>query len=216
MKAKTLLMAAAALAAGIVTSQAQVYSQNIVGYMNIPLTNGFTLYANQLDVDGSGTNNTVESVFGSQVSGLTVYAFSGGSYYSAGYSTKGGWSGSTNVVDAALSVGSAVFVKVNTATNITVVGNVLTGTNVVNFTPGAYNLVGSPTPQAGSLSSLGYVPTSGDSTYQFDPATQSYITGGYSTKGGWSGEPNLRAGEGFFLKAAASNPGTWSQVLTNQ
>ncbi len=34
MKTKTLLIAAAALAAGIISSQAQVYSQNIVGYAN--------------------------------------------------------------------------------------------------------------------------------------------------------------------------------------
>jgi hypothetical protein len=41
MRTKTLLIAAAAaLAAGIVTSQAQVYSQNIVGYVNTPTANG--------------------------------------------------------------------------------------------------------------------------------------------------------------------------------
>ena len=40
---KTLLMAAAALAAGIITSQAQpVYSQNIVGYVNTVTPNGGT------------------------------------------------------------------------------------------------------------------------------------------------------------------------------
>jgi hypothetical protein len=146
---------------------------------------------------------------------VTAYAFSGGSYSSAGYSTKGGWSGSTNAVNAALSVGGAVFVKFNAVTNFTITGNVVSGTNVVHFTPGQFNLVGSPTPQSGLISSLGYVPTSGDSTYQFIPATQAYFTGGYSTKGGWSGQPNLGVAEGIFLKAAPANPGTWSQVFTN-
>lgn len=39
---KTLLMAAAALAAGVISSQAGVYSQNIVGYANVPVANGGT------------------------------------------------------------------------------------------------------------------------------------------------------------------------------
>ena len=34
MRTKTLLIAAAALAAGILSSSAQTYSQNIVGYVN--------------------------------------------------------------------------------------------------------------------------------------------------------------------------------------
>lgn len=37
---KTLLIAAATLAAGVISIQAQVYSQNIVGYANIPMTGG--------------------------------------------------------------------------------------------------------------------------------------------------------------------------------
>jgi len=42
MKLTTLLVAAAALAAGIIASKAQVYSQNVVGYANIPTTGGAT------------------------------------------------------------------------------------------------------------------------------------------------------------------------------
>jgi hypothetical protein len=53
---KTLLIAAAALAASVISSQAQVYSQNIVGYVNLSVPeNGFNVLANQLDI-GDGTN----------------------------------------------------------------------------------------------------------------------------------------------------------------
>ena len=46
MRTKTLLFAAAALAASITASQAQtVYSQNVVGYINITVTNGTLAYA---------------------------------------------------------------------------------------------------------------------------------------------------------------------------
>src|ERR1700744_2623354 len=67
MRTKTLLIAAAALAAGVISSEAQVYSQNIVGYINLPLSPGYTLIGNQLSTDLTGTNNTVASVFGTNL-----------------------------------------------------------------------------------------------------------------------------------------------------
>ena len=41
---KTLLIAAAALAASVISSQAQVYSQNIVGYANVATPNASASY----------------------------------------------------------------------------------------------------------------------------------------------------------------------------
>src|SRR6516162_592977 len=56
---KTLLIAAAALAAGVISTQAQVYSQNIVGYCNVTLQGGghYTLCASPFD-DGKGNSGT--------------------------------------------------------------------------------------------------------------------------------------------------------------
>ncbi|MDR3560741.1 MAG: hypothetical protein P4N59_04775, partial [Negativicutes bacterium] len=54
---KTLLIAGAALAASIISSQAGVYSQNIVGYVNLPVKLGFTTLANPLD-NGAGNSLT--------------------------------------------------------------------------------------------------------------------------------------------------------------
>ena len=69
MRTKTILTAAALLAAGALTSMAQsnVFSLNVVGYYNLSLTNGFQLVANQLDLDGTGVNNTLQSVFGTSL-----------------------------------------------------------------------------------------------------------------------------------------------------
>ncbi len=53
---KTLLIAAAALAASVISSQAQVYSQNIVGYVNKPAKVGY---------------NNVAAVFDSGINSLT-------------------------------------------------------------------------------------------------------------------------------------------------
>ena len=62
MRTKTLLIAAAALAAAVTSSQAQstVYSQNIVGYINTSLAPGYNLVANQLNVNN--TNGASGSV----------------------------------------------------------------------------------------------------------------------------------------------------------
>ena len=58
MRTKTLLLACAALALGLATSQAQVYSQNVVGYANVVLPgNGYALVANPFD-DGNGNHLT--------------------------------------------------------------------------------------------------------------------------------------------------------------
>jgi len=72
MKTKTLLIAAATLAVGVISSQAQsnVYSANIVGYANVVINGGgaFTQIGNPL----SGTTNTVASLINLQ-GGETVY-----------------------------------------------------------------------------------------------------------------------------------------------
>ncbi|MCX7723419.1 MAG: hypothetical protein N2379_10260, partial [Verrucomicrobiae bacterium] len=96
MRTKTLLAAAAILAVPLATTVAQtnVYSQNVVGYINLTLTNQITLVANQLDLDGTGTNNTVLTVLGTNVPVLTfvhVYDETSASIKSAQLTAKG-WS----------------------------------------------------------------------------------------------------------------------------
>ena len=67
---KTLLIAAAALAAGVISSEAQVYSQNVVGYINqvIP-AGGYQLIGNQL-INGSDANATNGDVNATLINGL--------------------------------------------------------------------------------------------------------------------------------------------------
>jgi len=92
MKTKTLLIAAAALAAGVVSSQAQVYSQNIVGYVNtaIPGNNALTLINNPL-VGPNGTNGASQVLTGlNQASGgESLYVWTGSGYYVYTYQGAG-------------------------------------------------------------------------------------------------------------------------------
>jgi hypothetical protein len=79
---KLLITAAAALAAGVISSQAQVYSQNIVGYVNqvVAGNNALTLVENPL----LGATNNAEGLLNLQ-GGETLLLWSGGGYYVYNY-----------------------------------------------------------------------------------------------------------------------------------
>src|SRR5579859_7839113 len=132
MRTKTLLLTAALAAAGALSSMAQsnVYSLNIVGYVNVTLTNGgsgFTLFANQLDFDGTGTNNTLNNVLSTNMpNNTTVYKFnpSTGGYTASSYVTGIGWLPDGT---ATLNPGEGAFINVPTTATVTLVGNVLQG-----------------------------------------------------------------------------------------
>jgi hypothetical protein len=221
---KTLLIAAAALASSVISSQAQVYSQNIVGYINVPLASGYTALANQLDFDGTGTNNTVATVFGTNlVSGSTVYAWetSSAGYTSANWtkSKSGalGWIGNTNGISAALNEGNGVFVQSPATNNLTLVGTVLQGTNLISLVAG-YNLVSSVAPISGDLvTNLGYAPAVGDIVYVWNTSSQGYSSDNYiKTKSGsaaWSSgaAPQITVAQAFFIQAAAAE--TWTNTF---
>jgi hypothetical protein len=167
---KTLLAVAAALAASVISSQAQVYSQNIVGYVNLSVrTNGFNQIANQLDIgdgtnginevlksstlvsDPNGVNNTVAFIWQKAGQGyLTLQYFNaadastwwGGTQ--AGFYDLGG-----NFTDAPIPPGTSAFLQnINNSTSnltVTLIGAVNSQTNIVAVTPGYQTLaLGAP------------------------------------------------------------------------
>ena len=66
MRIKALLIAAAALAVGIISSEAQVYSQNIVGYCNIPCPDAYAFYMLQCPFN-VGVSNGANEIFGTNL-----------------------------------------------------------------------------------------------------------------------------------------------------
>jgi hypothetical protein len=158
MRTKTLLIAAAALAATVISSEAQVYSANVVGYINETLpAHGFAFMGNQLvnGSDANKTNNNIQAVLTtglvSDPNGLnntTFYFWNGSgynvfSYYIAvdadnqfGQDFGNGWyDGGGNLANVSLNQGAGgghfLFNPSGTAlTNITIVGTVMQATNV--------------------------------------------------------------------------------------
>jgi hypothetical protein len=218
MKAKTLLIAAAALAAGVMTSQAQVYSQNIVGYINIPLTNstGYTLVANQLDLDGSGTNNGLNTVLGANLpvnSVVEVWNASKGTFKSSSWNGTS-WSTDSSLFTNAMNPGGGFFLYTPTPTNLTLVGNVITGTNTYPITAG-YQIVSSSGPVTGAIGTqLGYTPSLNDVVEVWNGTKGTFKANSYNGTSWGGGEPSLTVGEAIFLNAAGNT--NWTQILNVQ
>jgi hypothetical protein len=213
MKAKTLLIAAAALAAGVTTSQAQVYSQNIVGYINVPLNAGYNLIANQLDLDGTGTNNSIYTAVGTNFPALTaVSAWNGASFTTTKLSGSGKWSSNSQLFTNAMNPGSGFFISVAAATNITFVGNVITGTNTYPILAG-FQIVAPSAPVAGTLDTTnGYHPSHLDGISVWGGSA--YVTHKWGTTSWSGGDPMLTVGQSVFLNAV--NNTNWTEVLNVQ
>jgi hypothetical protein len=220
---KTLLIAAAALVAGIVSSNAQVYSANVVGYVNVTLPgNGqYTLIANPFD-DGNGNHltNLLNSALpgGNAAVRSTLFYFPGAPANISKLAS--GWAS-----DAILAPGTGFYVRngapggnAPTLTN-TFVGTVipLAGGSVTNQIPTGFSLQGSVVPVAGNIANNGT--PSGDANLNYGGAIYSIGSGaGISkiqywntalqspvnvnksfTTGNWTATVGVNVGQGFWL-----------------
>jgi hypothetical protein len=224
MRTKTLLCAAA-LAAGVATSMAQsnVYSLNVVGYVNVPLTGGaqFNLIANPLN----NTNNNITNLFSVANDNDQIYRWNAGIQdldpvvytYSA---FAHAWDGNFVLApgDAAFYLNSGV-----NGTN-TFVGEVIQGsyTNPVPIIGGAqFNMIASSIPIGGSFTNaiVGISPSDNDQIYTWntgiqdlDPTIATYSAFAHA----WDNTAiNVAPGNGFFYLAGTSlNP--WVRNFTVQ
>lgn len=209
MRTKTLLITAAIGAAAAVATNAQVYSVNTVGYINLDVAGGFNLLANQLE-QGEG-ENTVDALLsgallGAEANNAAVYKYSAATGYQvATFYTEAGeyeWDGG----DMTLSPGEGFWLN-NTADPLTVtlVGQVPEGTLTNPLTEG-FNLVSSIVPQAGLVATdLGLPVANLDVVYTY---TGTYGIATYYEEGGESewdpAEPSVGVGQGFWVKKGAA------------
>ncbi len=208
---RTKLSVAAALAALAITAQAQVYSVNIVGYVNQTLpANGSVFLHNPLD-DGT---NTVASVLSSVPNGTTLFVWNGSGYDFGSKSGKGVWSFPTKP----LPTGTAWFIKSPSAFTNTFVGETLVGPgeSVTNSLPALNVATGSLLPYGGDLNNststnlnLGNTLPAGSSVFKWTGTTFDFAS--KSGKGTWSKNLAFGVGEGIFMKAATAT--NWVQQL---
>jgi hypothetical protein len=189
--------------AGIIAASAQVYSVNVVGYINVPVPAGFSMIANQLD---SG-NNTVSSLLPSVPEGVTIYKFVSGSYLINGYEF-GEWS----LPDMTLNPGEGAFIyNPGAEFNALFVGEVKQGTLTTPI-PAGFSIAASQVPQTGALDTvLGFPVVDGDTVYLFNNTTGAYAISGYEF-GEWSIVPTPKVGEAFFVNKVSAV--IWSRDFT--
>jgi hypothetical protein len=211
MRTKTLLLSAAAMVAGLLSSQAQsnVYSANIVGYVSVTNAAGvFVLMANPLD---NGTNN-LTSLFPSAPNNSQIQVWNGSGFTLATKQLTGNWS--TNLV---ILPGQGFFAKFPAAGTNTFVGSVAVpvGGSVTNsLAAGLFTLVGSPIPYTDTLTGTNLnLQVANNSQVQVWNGT-GFTLATKQLTGNWSANLTITPGEGFFLKPSAAT--NWVQTLNVQ
>ena len=199
MRTKTLLLTAVLGVATAATSMAQVFSVNVVGYVNVVLRPGFNLIANPLN----STNNGINTVIPNPGVGALLYKFTnpGGFSQIAENAGPGVWD-----VNLTLAPGEGAFITVPALTTNTFVGEVLTGTRT-NAIPAGFSIRSSIVPQSGALDTvLGFPAVAGDFIFRFSNAT-GYVGGVFESAGGglWDPAPPAPAvGEAFWVQTVAA------------
>jgi hypothetical protein len=232
MRTKTLLMAAAALAAGVISSQAQpVYSQNVVGYVNqVFPPSVYQVANNPLNLDNT---NTADNVFASGLQGgdtLLFWSVPLQTYQSYTFAAPGVWvypDGSIQSTGPALPAGATYFYlngQGGKETN-TFVGSVVFSNNVV-FQPSIYELVSSGVPISDTLdgTNINLPLQGGDTILYWSTPLQTYQSYTYAAQGVWvypdgsiqSTGPVVNVGQGFFYLNGQGGAETWTNNFTLQ
>lgn len=204
---------------GVVSSFAQgnVYSINVVGYINLDLTSEFTMVANQLD---NGTGNRVADLIPTAPVGTVVYKYNPDTSAYASL-TRVGTSWLPPASPMTLAPGEGVFIKKPASAasiSLTFVGEVLQGTlvnPVVGQVGGKFDIYSSIVPQAGLLvTDLGYTPTSGDVVYRLQPGG-AYLNSTFLPSGIWlPSQPSVNVGQAFWIKSNVNKD--WTRDFTVQ
>ncbi len=206
MRTKTLLLTAVLGLASAATSMAQVYSANVVGYVNQSYPAGYSI----INAPLKGTNNAVPFLFASPPDFSIIYKFTGGLYEPANAYMFGSWSDPAQVLDP----GDGAFLYSPSAWTNTYVGEVLLGAQT-NTLPVGFSLKGSKVPQAGGLEALlGLVPGDFDIVYKFNQGTQNYDPANAYMFGSWAnGDPAINVAEGFFYFNAQGAANNWTRTF---
>jgi|ERR1035437_896118 hypothetical protein len=223
------LLCAAALAASLASSVAQnVYSLNVVGYVNVTLpSHQFAAVANPLDASLGGTvagGNDITNLFQGVAASSTLATFNSAlNDYDTPitFSGKSGaWTGNFSMPPGK---GALYFNNGAADTVVTFVGQVQQGAyTAASIASHTFQLAGSPVPLGGDLSDLntklGLVPSAGDTVALFNSAANDWTTPvTWSAKSSaWTGTLPIAPGAGFLYFNNSASANTWVSNFTVQ
>lgn len=245
MRTKILLCAAAFAASAAISMAQNVYSLNIVGYVNVATPVGFTFQSNPLDAGvTNGANEVIPNT--GQWDGCEIHEWTGVGYKVSVFdsatadTTTGFTDRSFNPVPPpVLNSGKGYLFNntLGTAQTVTYVGQARVGTNALSFPASTHvYAVGAPVPVAGGvMTTLGLTNSAGSLDgcevqtavrnasgaivgYQvsvYDSATADTTTGFTDRSFNPVPEPQIAVGQGFFFNNATAATVTWTQVLNN-
>jgi len=226
----------AALAAGVATSMAQnVYSLNIVGYANVPNGVGYNFQTAPFKVTTAVTNgaNEILPANTGQYDGNALQVWTGTGWANnnldssspTGFSDANGNPSPAPILNPGQ--GYLYYNGLGVSNNLTYVGEVRTGTNIVHLSSQQFIAVGSPTPFAGdAITSLQLVNTGGRfdgddllilvgfgagyASYAFDSSSG---TGFSDVNGNPTPGPQIAVGQGFYFHNGLATVNDWVQVF---
>lgn len=239
MRTKTLLMAAAALAAGIITSQAQpVYSANVVGYASVPFSANYTMLETPFNI---GSSNGANEVYGANLQdGMVFVTWNGAGFdqtlyspsFNSIFSVGSDWMdpGSFTALPVpTIPPGQGYFLYSPGAGTNVAAGTVAINVGATNNMdlPANYSLVGSVLPLSGSVTNAAFNAPLQDGTVfviwngsgydqtLYSPSFNSIFSVGsdWMDPGTFAAlpPPSVAVGQGFFIYEPGSQ--TWSQTL---
>jgi hypothetical protein len=209
MRTKTLLLTAVLGIAGAVSSSAQVYSVNAVGYVNVVIPRGFSMIANPL----KAADSKISALIPTAPSGTTIYKFNAttGGYASSTFDDlDNAWLPDPNIT---LTPGEGAFINGAAAFTNTFVGEVLTG-SLTNSMSAGFQIRSSQVPQEGRVDTvLGFPPIAGAQIYQFNNATGGYVSATFDDlDNAWlPAVPTVKVGESFWVKLGAA--ANWTRTF---
>jgi hypothetical protein len=230
------LICAAALAASLASSMAQnVYSLNVVGYVNVTLpSHQFTAVANPLDASMGGTiatGNDMTNLFNINTAPLLA----NGSTIATFNSALNNYNASVSYVALSKKWGSTFpmppgkaalfFNNGASATVVTFTGQVPQGTYNVGTLPShQFSLVGSPVPIGGNITNsttaVGLVPANGDTVATFSSALNNWNASSswvqLSKKWGSTASSTIDPGQGFLYFNNGASANNWVSNFTVQ
>jgi hypothetical protein len=218
------LLCAAALAAGAMSSMAQgnVYSLNVVGYVNTRLAPSFTLICNPLN---AADNHLGKIMTGTQVPDNTIAFTWNPAIQDFGVTATYSAATSTWVPDAVVTPGMGLLVynPGQTPFTNTFVGDVLQG-SITNQIYPQFNMIASPVPVSGTLGVvLTNIPaTDNDLGFQFSTVLQdfgnpdTYSAASQTWIPGGAQPITIAVGEGLLYYANATAVANWVRTFTVQ
>lgn len=201
MKTKSLIITALLTAAGSMGLMAQstnVYSLNVVGYVNVTVPHGFSIIANPLN----GATNTLANLISAPPVNTVVYEYVNGNYQIATYAQDDfGNNNWDNNLTFAPGTGAWIYNPAVTNFTVTFVGQIQAG-GYTNAVPTGFSLKSSVVPQSGQLdTALSYTPGNNDVVYLFRNGNYQISTYAQDDFGNlnWDTPPVPNVGEGFWI-----------------